>query len=421
MSPQAKRAIWYKGAPTRLVDQPLEDTVRAAPRVLDDEMMLPVALLRASALDANARWMSAFLAHTGVEIAPHGKTTMSPELIARQLQAGAWAITAATAHHVRLYAEWGVPRILLANQLIGRANIEAVVRILAGRPELDFYCLVDSVEGAVMLADAARRLHLGHPIQVLLELGGAGERAGVRELPEAVAIARAIAAQGPYLALRGIECFEGVYSDVIKARSLLLKMAEAARALAASDVFKSDEVIVTAGGTALLDEAARVLLSTALGRPVRRVLRSGCYLTHDSRHYEHAFEAAVARSPELARIGRPRAAIEVWAHIQSRPEPRRAIASLGKRDVGYDIDLPVPLWIHRPGRGGRPLPANPDIAVAKLYDQHACLEVTADVDLRVGDLIGFGISHPCTTFDKWRALFVVDDEYRVIDVVTTFF
>jgi len=32
-----------------------------------------------------------------------------------------------------------------------------------------------------------------------------------------------------------------------------------------------------------------------------------------------------------------------------------------------------------------------------------------------------GISHPCTAFDKWQLIPVVDEEYRIVDVVRTFF
>jgi len=61
------------------------------------------------------------------------------------------------------------------------------------------------------------------------------------------------------------------------------------------------------------------------------------------------------------------------------------------------------------------------LAVTKLMDQHAYLSVDTDVDLRVGDLLRFGISHPCTAFDKWRHIPVVDGDHRVVDVLHTYF
>ena len=35
-------------------------------------------------------------------------------------------------------------------------------------------------------------------------------------------------------------------------------------------------------------------------------------------------------------------------------------------------------------------------------------------------MIAFDISHPCLTFDKWRQVLLVDEQYRVIDVAETF-
>jgi D-serine dehydratase len=36
-------------------------------------------------------------------------------------------------------------------------------------------------------------------------------------------------------------------------------------------------------------------------------------------------------------------------------------------------------------------------------------------------MVAFGISHPCTTFDKWQVLFVVNDRYDIVSAVKTWF
>ena len=56
-----------------------------------------------------------------------------------------------------------------------------------------------------------------------------------------------------------------------------------------------------------------------------------------------------------------------------------------------------------------------------LNDQHAYLDVPADSLIAVGDLVAFGTPHACTTFDKWRTIVLVDDEYAVQQVVRTYF
>lgn len=414
-----------KGVPTHLIGKPFSAIGKAGLSLLDDELMLPAAILKKSVLRDNSAWMRAFLMDQGVEIAPHGKTTMCPELFAMQLRDGAWGMTAATAHHVRLYAELGIRKIIMANQLIGAANIAAVLDVLRNYPETEFYCLVDDVAGVSQLADAVAAAGIPSPVRVLVELGAAGERAGVRSVEAALQVALACSARASQICLSGVECFEGVFAPVEApvgpVMRLLDTMIEAARALDAAGLFTSEEIMVTAGGSAFFDLAASAIKRVGLTRPMRLIIRSGCYLTHDSRLYEESFERILDRQPHLRSTGRFQSALEVWAHVQSRPEPMRAIAALGKRDVSNDVHRPEPLWIFRKGRDAAPVSCPAEVKVASLYDQHACLDLPADLDLAIGDLIGFGVSHPCTTFDKWKALFIVDDDYKVVDVFATCF
>jgi D-serine deaminase-like pyridoxal phosphate-dependent protein len=110
--------------------------------------------------------------------------------------------------------------------------------------------------------------------------------------------------------------------------------------------------------------------------------------------------------------------MELWAPVLSRPEAGLAIACAGRRDASIDQGLPIPLRARR--ADGEERPAD-QLTVTRLDDQHAYISVPGDFDLAPGDLICLGVSHPCTTFDKWRVIPVVDDEYRVIDAVHTFF
>ncbi|WP_229507811.1 hypothetical protein [Massilia sp. Dwa41.01b] len=151
------------------------------------------------------------------------------------------------------------------------------------------------------------------------------------------------------------------------------------------------------------------------------MLRSGCYLTSDHGTYEHMLEELNVREEEGDGL---RPALEVWSMVQSRPEPTLAILTMGKRDASYDADLPRPLVHHRPGPG-TPHALPPGCAIVKLNDQHAYLRLPEGhplcSELAVGDLVGCGISHPCTTFDKWPLLLGVDDDYGVRAAFNTFF
>jgi D-serine dehydratase len=183
-------------------------------------------------------------------------------------------------------------------------------------------------------------------------------------------------------------------------------------------------VVLSAGGSAFYDRVGERFGAAVFGnRPVIRVIRSGCYLTHDTLGYEAAHRRLLGETRLALPPGRLVAAIEVWTHVQSVPEPGRAILTAGKRDVSHDMSLPRPVAWFRPGAMERPAPAPVDWAVTALNDQHAYLAVPeADAaGPRVGDMVALGIAHPCTTFDKWDVLLVVDADMTVVDAVRTFF
>lgn len=379
------------------------------------DLLMPAALLSEAALSHNIGAMQAFADRHGARLCPHGKTSMSGELFAMQIAAGAWGLTAATAHHVRIYRRLGVRRILLASQLAAPADIALVLGEIGSDPELDFYALADSAEGADLLAAAARAAGCPRPIQLLVETGTAGGRGGVRDPDSALAVARAIAA-APELALRGVETFEGVRQRSAEPRSGAGAMVDlavaAAGEMALEGLFAEGPLLLSAGGSAFLDLVAAKLPRTIGGHEVERVIRPGCYVTHDHGLYSGLVRPGAAGLPEL------RPALEVWGAVLSVPEPGLAIVGVGKRDVSTDCDPPVPLRVRR--RDGGETPGPIEAKVVSLWDQHLSLAVPPG-GLRVGDLVGFGISHPCATFDRWTALFTVDEDDRVTGAVTTLF
>ena len=413
-----------KGFPTSLHGLKRAEVAAKQASILADDFPMPVAIIKDSAIRHNIAWMRAFLEAASVEICPHGKTTMSPELFALQRENGVWGMTAATAHHVRIYRQWGVSRILLANQLVSPGDMALIFDELEKDAEFEFFCLLDSVEGTDRLAAAARGRQLGRRLNVLIEMGAAQGRTGVRSVAGGTDLSAHIMEQQDVLALRGVEIFEGIFSSdgdgPDQARDLLSEMIKLVAELYAAGHFAKGEILLTGGGSSLFDLCAELLSRVDLAGRQRIILRSGCYIVHDHGTYVRAFDAIRKRRPGIDLIGPgPRAALEVWAVIQSVPAPGEAIASLGKRDIGFDADLPVAIWHYRPQVDTNPRPMTGTLRVTKLYDQHACLAGLAD--LKVGDLIGFGVSHPCTTFDKWRALPVLDDNYVMTSFVTTMF
>lgn len=396
-------------------------------RLLREDLSLPVAVLKESALRHNSQWMRSFLAAGDARIAPHGKTTMSPAIFDLQMEDGAWGVTLSTVHQIQAARRFGYNRIFMANQLVGRSAIEYVLTELRDNPDFDFYCLVDSLANAQALAEAARRLGLSRPLQVLVELGYPGGRAGCRTVEEAAALA-AFVTSAETLALRGVEGFEGLLrgstreqtADLVNA--FLDDLVTLAETCSNNRLFSGGDVILSAGGSSFYDLVVAKLKTATLDRPTTLLLRAGCYITHDSVMYVCAFEALSERAPELAATsGGLRAALEIWAYVQSRPEPNKAIIGFGKRDASYD-DPPVALTWFRPGGAmDGPAPVPPGHVVVRLNDQHCHLSLPPDSPLAVGDMVAFGISHPCLTFDKWRVIHVVDDDYRVTSSIRTYF
>lgn len=414
-----------KGFPTAGASLTREQVPAQGWQLLRGDLALPLAVLKQSALQHNLHWMRDFCAQRGLHLAPHGKTSMSPELWQLQLDAGAWGISFATVFQAAVGALYGVPVLLIANQVIQRAELDALATLHAERPGLRSMFLVDSVGQVDAIEAWAVERAFGGTFEVLLELGIAGQRTGTRTADEARQTAARIAAS-PVLQLAGIECYEGTtaHCDHAKDRAtvqgLMDRVDAIAREAIAQGWFAHEEIVLTAGGSAIFDLVAE-RLTPALGRPVRGVLRSGCYLTHDHQRYTR-YLCCVGERLNVRETLKP--ALEVLACVQSQPEPGLALLSMGKRDVAYDLDLPQPVW-RSDGVGGAPQPVPAHWRIDALNDQHAYLRFDATAPRaewpRLGETVASGISHPCTTFDKWRWLPVVDDGYLVVDAVTTWF
>jgi D-serine dehydratase len=410
-----------KGLPFGTNGLRLGDVGRQGWSLLAGDLPLPLAVIKRDVLIANSAWMSAFAAENGLLLAPHGKTTMAPQLFALQIADGAWGITVATVQQLEVCRRFGVRRVLMANQPIGALAVDGCFRAL--REGLELYCLADSLAGVAMLSEGAARQPPppDRPLQVLVEVGATGGRTGARSREDALAVARAVAGT-PGLALSGFECFEGILPDTAAVDAFLDEVVAAAAAAEDEGLLPQEApLVLSAGGSAFFDRVGERFGAAAFRRPMLRVLRSGCYLTHDSLAYAAAFRRVLGETSLRLPPGGLEPALEVWAHVQSRPEPGRTILTMGKRDVSYDASLPVPLHWYRPGLMERPEPMPRGHAVLALNDQHCHLGTPGESPLQVGDMVGFGIGHPCTTFDKWGLLMVVDKDYRVVDAVKTFF
>lgn len=412
----------YKGVPLG-VELPLAEIGARGWNVARGDLALPVLTLDATALEANLDTMQRYCDARGVRLAPHGKTTMSPQLFAAQLDAGAWGITAATPTQVALMRRYGIGRIVLANELVERGALRWVAAELARDPGFEFLCLVDDAETVRAMDAILTEVSPARPLTVLIEIGDAGGRAGARSPEAACAVASAVR-QASRLRLGGVEAFEGVLAaeadDEAFARvdGLLASVRESVRRIAALGLFDRDELIVTAGGSMYFDRVIDALgeWPEVDGR-VSLVLRSGCYVSHDAGAYERISPLAGRRAPDQPlRLDN---ALTLWATVLSHPEPDTVIVGAGLRDAPVDRDLPRPRSCFR---GGAPVGDLADAArTYRVMDQHMFIRVRPEADVLPGDVVSFDLSHPCTAFDKFPFIPLVDERFDVVDGVLTFF
>ncbi len=379
---------WAKSFPASSWGMSPQEFLETRPRV--STFSTPLLTIDASATANNVQLMAHWLGERGLEIAPHGKTTMAPALWQQLLDAGAWGLTLATAWQVQLARSFGMRRILLANELVDPVALAWLGTELADR-DFEFACWVDSV-GAIDAMRAGLR-GAARPVDVVVELGGA--RTGARSVEAALAVVAAVEA-APELRLVGVGGYEGSLGHSRSPSVLSAVERYLDDVVAVFDrVAWHDRPIVTAGGSAYFD-----LVAAKLGPLVGRatvILRSGAYQVHDDGFYRGVSPMTGLRS-----------AMHGWARVVSTSEPGLAILDGGKRDFPYDDGLPVSEF-------------GP---VLKIDDQHAYLD-TAGNTISVGQVLRLGLSHPCTAFDKWRMIPVVanadEADPAIVDFVSTYF
>lgn len=418
-----------EGRLAELARQPLDDFEKGAPVLsglsLADlgaqglslpggHVALPVLALRWNAMLGNIARLQQFCDANGVLLAPHGKTTMAPQIFLEQLRAGAWAITVATVRQALVAAAHGVPRILIANEPTTDADFVSVARILNLEPGPELIVFVDSPDVVNRLAKAVRSHGAIRPLSTIIEIGAHGGRGGIRRTEDLHALLQACADGRPEVVVTGVGGYEGILretegDDRLQVVDRYLGVLGAA-ARRVRDVHPDAE-LVSAGGSVFLDRVVELLGPPALPG-FQLVLRSGAYVTHDHGMYDKESPFGPGR-----RLGGQalEAALELWSAVVSRPEPELAILGFGRRHAPTDSGNPIALGIWDDGL------RLVEATISGLNDQHAYLRLDQGVSLKPGDSFVCGISHPCTAFDRWRTILKIDDNRNITGAVRTFF
>ena len=396
--------IGYKGFPLDSYGKSVADFLSNKPNIFKSGFQFPLMVLKQDALTHNIDKMSRFCKSVGAELAPHVKTTMAPQIAQLQIDAGAFAVTVASLWQAEIFREFDFKRIIIANEVLDQYAIKKIAELNRSKKvEIIFY--VDSLEGL----EAIKSSTPSDGIQNLfIEIGTINGRGGVRNLELVKEIAMSIHSD-PRLNLRGVTGFEGAVPNISRTKDGENLVAEFCRrivnAAQLSFEYKSDyKFIISAGGSAYFDIVAAEL--NKFNQDKILLLRSGGYVTHDNKYYEDIYPFKSSSDGFLP-------AIEIWAQVISKPEDGFGVLNLGKRDVGSDLHNPIPIL-----RFSKSITEFSG-EIEKLNDQHAFLKSSGN--FKNADLIGLGISHPCTTFDKWRLIPLVNSNYDVVDCIHTFF
>lgn len=386
--------------------------------LLLQDICLPAAVLKQRAVRHNLNWMQSFANQSKVLLAPHGKTSMTPWLFHQQLAAGAWGLTVATAYQAQIAANAGARHIILANQLVGKANMALIAKLLQDGTEV-FVC-VDHPAQVQALSDFFQPLQL--KLALLIELGVTGGRCGCRTEADVMALALQINSL-PALQLAGIEFYEGVVKGAEPEQGVRLLVKQAAslmQSLLKQQLLQYPTQLISGAGSVWYDVVAEELTAAHLSEQVKLVLRPGCYISHDQGIYQQAQQRVQARSRLACSLGDDlQNALELAVYVQSLPEPGLAVLGFGKRDAAFDAGLPQAIAIYR--HGVLLTEQLQNCETIKVMDQHAFWRYDKVVQPQIGDILLLSTSHPCLTFDKWRTLWVVDESYNLLQEVDTFF
>ena len=403
-SGKPKQLDEFKGFPLSFDINKENKFLKSKPNLFASQFQFPIMVLKESALKNNISVMAEYCRSVGAELAPHVKTTMSPQIAQMQVDAGAWALTIANFWQAEIFRNFGFKRLIIANEVLDKSAIAKIAKLNAkNKAEIIFY--VDSLVGLKIIKEATPK---NGKINLFIEIGTDHGRGGVRELTLVKEIAHEIK-KDSRLHLRGVTGFEGAVPNAARnsdgeaaVHAFCKKIVEAGEI--AFEFKSEDKFIVSAGGSAFFEIVAEEL--NKFSQPKILLLRSGGYVTHDHIYYEEIYPFKNTGKPLLP-------AIEVWSQVLSNPESGFGVLNLGKRDIGCDLHNPIPFAKYT----GKVEKFNG--AIEKLNDQHGFMR--SSDKFAVTDLIGLGISHPCTTFDKWKLIPLVNDQYDVVDLIHTFF
>lgn len=367
----------------------------------------PVLALSAEAIDHGLALMEQNSAKYGLAFAPY--SPLFSQIFQRQCAHGAWGITAAVPHQVRVYRAFGIQQIFLANTLVDAALLTWLARELSADVEFRFICYVDSVRGVELMDAALREAGAARPVEVVVELGaGKGARTGARTADQCAAVADAVAA-APTLRLVGVAGSEDDIpeADYVKVTAWLQRLIKIAADLDKADRFTdAEEIIVSMTGGTWLEAVTDVSAQfPTLSRPVVKLVRSGECATRGGQ---------LPPTDGHPDTGVSSAPLRLWTQVVSRPEPSLAFVNTGRIETPRGMNLPATQVVRHTEGETRLLPG---VTLTGIYDHQAQLKLTDMAELEVGDWIGLSLPSISASAETWPLIPLVHADGGVTDYI----
>ena len=403
--------------------------------ILKENVQFPILTMKESVFKKNIKSMNNFANYNGVSLAPHCKTSMCPQILKKLNDLNYWGFSAANNQQLSMLLEMGIKKIIIANLITNKSNIINLFKLIEkyGYAKKIYLC-VDSTFGVNLLKELSIQYKFKHKLRILIETGFQNSRNGVRNLNSLNILTGKIIKLPSNFIFCGILFYEGAVSEknykktINKVNKFISFSLKAFDYLLKNNFFSNEEIILSGGGSEYFDLIINSFQKYKNIKNIRLIIRPGTFIAYGHGHYLKSIENIDKRGTLFINKKNIKAtnlfnpSLELWGHIISMQDSNRAILNFGKRDVHYDRGYPIPLSIYRKGKLFQKInPKQNKYKIYKMSDHHAFLYFTNDQDIRIGDLIKLGVTHPCVTIDKWDFFYMIDEKYNVKEGLKTFF
>jgi D-serine deaminase-like pyridoxal phosphate-dependent protein len=337
----------------------------------EDEIDTPALILDLEVFEANLAHMAAMLAPTGARLRAHAKTHKSPVIAHLQAASGAIGQCVQKVGEAEILAWGGVPDILVSNEVVGPTKLARLAAL--ARITRIAMCADDAAQVAAIAAAAESA---GTRMAVLVEIDVGAGRCGVAPGPEAVALARHIAAS-PHLIFGGLQAYHGSAQHLRhpeQRRAAISEAIEASRRTV--EQLRQQGLacpIVGGGGTGTF------ALEAASG--VYTEIQAGSYIFMDA-DYSRNLDSA---GQGITTFGQ---SLFVLSTVMSTSRPGAAVVDAGLKALAVDSGMPL-VW------------QRPDLEYVSASDEHGKITVPSEAEApKIGEKLRLVPGHCDPTVDR---------------------